>query len=55
MGKSRQDKPLTIRCPSCKQTVEPDYNDFLKQQVCPICSARVDIEVMVEKKKRGLK
>jgi hypothetical protein len=49
------DKPLTVRCPNCKQTREPDYNETTKQHVCSVCTARVDIEVMLEKKKRGLK
>jgi DNA-directed RNA polymerase subunit RPC12/RpoP len=49
------DKPLTIRCPNCKQIVEPDFDDLFKQYKCTICSSRVDIEVIVEKKKRGIK
>lgn len=55
MQKPKEDKPLVIRCPNCKQVREPDYNETTRHYVCPICSAGVDAQVFIEKKKRGLK
>jgi Zn finger protein HypA/HybF involved in hydrogenase expression len=55
MPKPTDEKPLTIRCPNCKQTREPDFNETTKRYVCPICASPVDAQVFIEKKKRGLK
>jgi ribosomal protein S27E len=53
----RQDppKPLTVRCPNCKQTREPDFNETTKRYVCSICGEPVDAQVFIEKRKRGEK
>jgi hypothetical protein len=51
----KDDKPLLIRCPNCKQVREPDYNETTRRSVCAICSAPLDAQVLIEKKKRGLK
>jgi Zn finger protein HypA/HybF involved in hydrogenase expression len=53
--KPRDDRPLTVRCPNCKQTHEPDFNETTKRYVCPICASPVDAQVFIEKKKRGVK
>lgn len=55
MAGSKEDKPLMIRCPNCKQTREADFNETTRRYVCPICSTPVDAQVLIEKKKRGLK
>jgi DNA-directed RNA polymerase subunit RPC12/RpoP len=55
MSKPKDDIPLVIRCPNCKQTREPDYNEVTRRYVCPICAAPVDAQVVIEKKKGGLK
>jgi DNA-directed RNA polymerase subunit RPC12/RpoP len=55
MAKPNEDKPLTIRCPNCRQIREPDYNETTKRYVCSICAAPVDAQVLIEKKKRGIK
>lgn len=55
MTKPGDDKPLVVRCPNCKQVREPDYNETTRRYVCAICSAPVDAQVLIEKKKRGLK
>jgi ribosomal protein S27E len=55
MAKQNDGKPLTVRCPNCKQTREPDFNETTKRYVCPICASPVDAQVLIEKKKRGLK
>lgn len=55
MAKPKEDKPLVVRCPNCKQVREPDYNETTRRYVCPICAASVDAQVLMEKKKRGLK
>jgi Zn finger protein HypA/HybF involved in hydrogenase expression len=55
MPKPRDEKPLQIRCPNCGQTVEPDYNETTRRHVCPICASPVDAQVIIEKKKRGMK
>jgi hypothetical protein len=53
MPRPKEEKPLVVRCPNCKQTVEPDYNETTKRYVCPICSEPVDAQVFIEKKKKG--
>ncbi len=55
MAQQNEGKPLTIRCPNCKQVREPDYNETTRRYVCPICATPVDVQVLIEKKKRGLK
>jgi formate dehydrogenase maturation protein FdhE len=55
MRKQEPEKPLTVRCPNCRQTNEPDFNETTRRHVCPICSAPVDAQVHIEKRKRGLK
>jgi DNA-directed RNA polymerase subunit RPC12/RpoP len=55
MPKPRSEQPLTIRCPHCGQTREPDFNDTTRRYVCSICGTPVDAQVLIEKKKRGLK
>jgi DNA-directed RNA polymerase subunit RPC12/RpoP len=55
MAKRDDERPLTIRCPNCKQTREPDFNETTRRYVCAICSSPVDEQVFIEKKKRGLK
>lgn len=55
MAKSQPDTPLIVRCPHCKQTHEPDYNETTHRYVCPICQAPVDAQVLIEKKKRGIR
>jgi DNA-directed RNA polymerase subunit RPC12/RpoP len=55
MSKSKEEEPLVIRCPNCKQVREPDYNETTRRYVCSICAAPVDAQVFIEKKKRGMK
>jgi len=55
MGKRQDDRPLTIRCPNCRQVHEPDFNETTRHYVCPLCASPVDAQVFIEKKKRGLK
>ncbi len=55
MPKPRDEMPLTVRCPNCRQTGEPDFNETTRHYVCPICATPVDAQVFIEKKKRGLK
>ena len=55
MPKLNTDKPLTVRCPTCGQVREPDYNETTRRYVCQVCAAHVDEQVLIEKKKRGLK
>ncbi len=55
MGVRKDETPLTVRCPNCKQTREPDVNETTGRYVCPICSSPVDAQVFIEKKKRGVK
>jgi hypothetical protein len=55
MPKHKEEKPLAVRCPNCKQVREPDYNETTRRYVCSICSEPVDAQVFIEKKKRGLK
>jgi hypothetical protein len=53
MSKPKEEKPLAVRCPNCKQIIEPDYNETTKHSVCPICAEPVDAQVFIERKKRG--
>jgi Zn finger protein HypA/HybF involved in hydrogenase expression len=55
MAKMKDEKPLLIRCSNCKQIHEPDFNETTRRYVCPLCAAPVDAQVVIEKKKRGLK
>ena len=55
MAKTQEDKPLVVRCPNCRQIREPDYNETTRRYVCSLCAAPVDTQVLIEKKKRGLK
>ncbi len=55
MSKPKDEKPLMIKCPNCKQMREPDYNETTRSYVCSICNEPVDIQVIIEKKKRGIK
>ncbi len=55
MAKDNREKPLMVRCPNCKQMREPDINETTHRYVCPICSEPLDTQVVVERKKRGLK
>jgi hypothetical protein len=51
----QSEKPLEIKCPNCKQTREPDFNETTHRYVCSICNEPVDVQVIIEKKKRGIK
>jgi DNA-directed RNA polymerase subunit M/transcription elongation factor TFIIS len=55
MGKEKEEQPLMVRCPNCKQLLEPDYNETTRRYVCPLCAAPVDAQVLIEKKKRGIR
>ncbi|MGE5315836.1 MAG: hypothetical protein ACM3Q4_14175 [Acidobacteriota bacterium] len=55
MAKHKKEKPFVVKCPNCNQTNEPDFNETTRRYVCPICAASVDIQVIIEKKKRGMK
>ncbi len=55
MAKQNEERPLMVKCPNCKQTREPDLNETTNRYVCSICNEPVDVQVIVEKKKRGLK
>jgi len=55
MSKFEGDKPLVVRCPNCRQLREPDLNETTHRYVCPVCSEPLDTQVVIEKKKRGLK
>lgn len=55
MSKTPEQKPLQIRCPNCKQIREPDLNETTGRYVCPLCTAPLDAQVFVEKKKRGIR
>ncbi|MCU0412705.1 MAG: hypothetical protein MUF82_09295 [Bacteroidetes bacterium] len=55
MPKQSSERPLVVRCPNCGQVREPDYNETTRRYVCAICAAPVDAQVLIEKKKRGLK
>jgi len=51
----KDEKSILIRCPKCKQINEPDYNETTHRYVCPICTEPLDAQVIIEKKKRGLR
>jgi len=55
MAKMKEGKPLTVRCPNCKEVREPDFNETTHHYVCPVCATPVDAQVVIEKKKRGLR
>jgi DNA-directed RNA polymerase subunit RPC12/RpoP len=55
MPKPKEEKPLQIKCPHCKQVGEPDFNETIRRYVCAICSTPVDAQVFIEKKKRGIR
>ena len=55
MAKHDSEKPLVVRCPNCKQMREPDLNETTHRYVCPVCAETLDLQVVIEKKKRGLK
>jgi Zn finger protein HypA/HybF involved in hydrogenase expression len=55
MAKEDSDKPLVVRCPTCRQMREPDLNETTHRYVCPICSTPLDAQVVIEKKKRGIR
>jgi hypothetical protein len=55
MARPREEKPIVVRCPNCKQTREPDYNETTKRYVCSLCAEPVDAQVLIEKRKRGMK
>lgn len=52
MPSSREENPLTVRCPNCKQAVEPDFNETTRHHVCPVCAAELDAQVFIQKRKR---
>jgi DNA-directed RNA polymerase subunit RPC12/RpoP len=55
MSKQKESKPLVIRCPNCRQTREPDFNETTRHYVCSVCGEPVDSQVFIEKRKRGEK
>ena len=55
MPAKKEEAPLTVRCPHCNQVREPDYNETTKRYICSLCAAPVDAQVLIEKKKRGIK
>jgi hypothetical protein len=55
MPTQKDNTPIIIKCPNCKQVREPDLNETTKRYVCSICAAPVDAQVIIEKKKRGIK
>jgi hypothetical protein len=55
MPKPKDDAPITVRCPNCKQKVEPDFNETTGRYICAICTSPVDAQVFIEKKKRGMR
>lgn len=42
---------LIVKCPNCKQVKEPSFNETTKRYTCPLCSASVDAQVFIAKKK----
>jgi DNA-directed RNA polymerase subunit RPC12/RpoP len=46
---------IQITCPNCKQRSEPNFNETTRRYVCAICAAPVDAQVLIERKKRGIK
>ena len=55
MAKLNEEKPFIIKCPNCKKTGEPDFNETTRRYTCSLCAEPVDVQVIIEKKKRGLK
>lgn len=55
MAKQKKEKPFMVKCPNCNQTREPDFNETTHRYVCSLCAAAVDIQVIIEKKKRGIR
>ena len=55
MAKQKDDKPFTVRCPNCQQAGEPDFNETTRRYACAICAFPVDAQVIIEKKRRGIK
>jgi hypothetical protein len=55
MAKPQEEKPIMVRCPNCKQVREPDFNETTRRYVCSLCAAPVDAQVLIEKKKRGIR
>ncbi len=55
MPKPRDQEPFTVRCPNCRQTREPEFNETKRRYTCPICGTAVDQQVFIEKKKRGMR
>lgn len=55
MAKNKNDEPIKVRCPNCREVREPDFNETTRRYVCPICATPLDAQVVIEKKKRGLK
>ncbi|MEW5800140.1 MAG: hypothetical protein AB1728_14170 [Bacteroidota bacterium] len=55
MSKQKEVQPITVKCPNCKQTREPDFNEITRRYVCPLCNEPVDLQVIIERKKRGIK
>ncbi|MDP1677570.1 MAG: hypothetical protein Q8L88_11985 [Bacteroidota bacterium] len=51
----QSEKPLEVKCPNCKQTREPGFNETIRRYVCSVCNEPVDMQVIIEKKKRGIK
>ena len=55
MARQKEERPIEVRCPNCKQMREPDQNEVTRRYVCSLCGAPVDAQVLIEKKKRGWK
>ncbi|HTP13684.1 MAG TPA: hypothetical protein VMM37_08640 [Bacteroidota bacterium] len=55
MAKPDSDQPLMVRCPTCRQLREPDLNETTHRYVCPVCATPLDTQVVIEKKKRGIR
>jgi hypothetical protein len=55
MPKPKEEKPFVVRCPNCREVREPDFNETTRRHVCPICAAPLDAQVLIERRKRGLK
>jgi len=55
MPKPKDDSPIEVTCPNCRQRREPDFIETTRRYVCSICAAPVDAQVLIERKKRGMK
>ena len=55
MPKPKDNKLLQIRGPNSRHVGEPDFNETTRRYGCAICAAYVDAQVIIEKKKRGIK